>query len=546
MNRKPGTRVWVWIAYQVGMALLFILFGRVGMMLALDHSYVTVIWPPSGVSLVAILAFGNRMIWGIAAGSFFLNLSLGLSPGLSLGIALSDCLEYYGSAFLLRRVARFDMSLSRKKDVFSLILISAVIATMFSAFPGLALLYGSKLVAWHALPWFFLKWWIAGMLGVLVVAPILLVLLKHPVPRLTRPSILEAWTLVFMLLCLLFIIFDYPTTSGQGYYPAALAVFPFVIWAALRYGMWGVSILNPLVALVAIWGTKNGLGPFAGGTPIDNLIFLCLFINAMSIVGLLLAAMSAEQKQATMELEKSHLELEQRVLERTEELAQMNQNLKREMVERKHLEGVLLEANEKHQREFGMELHDNLGQHLTGIAFHGATLSAQLEKQGNPEIDISKRIVKSLNKAINMVRAYSHSLYPPDLEGEGLISALKNLSDNVCELYAIDCSFVAKSFIDIDNSFLEINLYRIAQEAVTNAIKHANAKRIEITLDRHDQGYKLVISDDGKGFSSEIVENNDTGKGMGLKNISYRANVLGADLDIESQSGAGTTISVFC
>lgn len=537
------------LSRQIGVAVLFFVMGRVGVMLSIDHSYVTVISPPSGLSLVAMLAFGYRMFYGIAIGSFFLNLSLGLSSGVAVAIALCDNLEYLGGAYLLRNLTDFNLSLSRRQDVFALVSLSAILATTFSALPGLAVLHLAGLVPAHEMGWYFLKWWVAGMLGVLAVAPILLVVLTHALPRPSRARLLEGVVLLGMMLTLLFVIFGTPTKHGHGYYPAALAIFPFIIWGALRFGMWGAAVLNPVVAVSAIWGTKHGIGPFSASTPLDNLLLLCLFINVMSMIGLLLAAMGNEQRVAREELTQSRDGLESRVQERTAELAQANQQLKREIAERRHLESELLQADERQQRTIGMELHDGLGQHLTSTAFFCATLHQQLQAEGRTEAVAAKRIVDSINEATKMVRTFARNLYPAVLEAHGLVTALGHLAENTRALQGVSCDFHADPDVELQRSFLAINLYRMAQEAVNNAITHGQARNLRIELSQVDGQYRLTVSDDGVGFdpgSDWMNGSNEKARGMGLHNLQYRASLLDGTLSIHSEPQVGTTVTVVC
>lgn len=534
---------------QLAVALLFYVTGRVGMMMAVDHSLVTLVWPPSGIALVAILAFGYRMAYGIALGAFALNLTVGLSPAVAIAIAICDNLEYLGGAFLLKRLVGFHLELDRRQDVLALIVLAATVATTFSAFPGVAILTLSGAVSSQEFWWFFLKWWLAGMTGVLVVAPLLLVLLTHPRPRLSFGWVTEVAGLLAMLLAVLLLIFDTPILGGHGYYPAALAVFPFAIWGALRFGLWGVTLLNVIISALAIWGTRHGIGPFAAGSPIDSLVRWCVFTSVLSMIGLLLAAMAAEQRWARHALEQSHDELERRVKERTTELAQINEGLTQAMAVRRRLESELLQAEERQQRALGMELHDGLGQQLTSIAFFGATLRQRLEAQERPEFAEAKRIVDLVNQATKTVRALAHGLYAPALDSDGLPTALRELADSTRALKGASCEFHAPPLAEFIDPLLAINFYRSAQESVNNAIKHGRASHIDIELTRIDGQYRLTVRDDGIGFdarNNSQPEGVGRTSGMGLRNLRYRASLLGGTVSIESKPQQGTTVTICC
>ncbi|HEX5392116.1 MAG TPA: MASE1 domain-containing protein [Rhodocyclaceae bacterium] len=532
----------------IGVAVLYYLTGRAGMLAATDGGVVTPIWPPSGLALVAILTMGYRMAFGIAAGSFVMNLTVGLPPLVALAIAIGNNAEYIGGAFLLRRLAGFHLSLDRPRDVLALMFLGAGLATTFSAIPGLIVLTVSGIEPGGHVGWSFLRWWLGGMTGVLVVAPLLLVLLPSSRPKFALRPAIEGGILLLLLLAVWTLIFDIETPSGHGYYPAILAVFPFTIWGALRFGLSGATLVNLVNASCGIWGSAHGTGPFAGDSPSDSLVRWCLFTNAVAMTGLFLASASTENRRAQLALKQSHDELEQRVAERTAALAEINEGLKREVAERKRLEAELLQADEEQQRKIGMELHDGLGQHLTSIAFFGATLRQRLEEKSLPETEAAQRIVGLINQSIEMVRALAQGLYPSSLKSDGLVTALKQLAETTCVLKGISCEVLAVPDIDIDDPLIAINLYRVAQEAVNNAVRHGRAKRVAIGLRLIKDQYRLAITDDGIGFdpSRNVRGLANEGAGMGLRNFYYRASLLGGHLRIDSELGKGTTIVVIC
>jgi len=543
----------LFILRMLAMAVSYYVIGNLGMLAALDGTVITPVWPPSGVALVGILLFGYPMALGVIVGSLALNLGVGLSLPVALAVAIGNNLEYVGGAFLLRRVRGFHLALDRPKDVFALMFLAGTLATTFSAFPGLTALKLGGAIAWDNVGWSFVRWWQGGMTGVLIVAPLLLVWRRPLRPRLAPRQAGEALVLLALLLAVWYLIFDVPVTGRQGYYPALLAVIPFSIWGALRFGMRGITLVNLINVFLGIWGSAHGSGPFAGESPADSLVRWCLFANVIAMTGLFLAATSEERQRALLDLKNSHDELERRVAERTAELARINAGLQREALERKRLEAALIEADEEQQRKFGMELHDGLGQHLTSVAFFGATLHHKLVERALPESVAAGRIVDLINQAIETVRALAHGLYPPALKSGGLTAALRQLADTTHSLKGIPCSFQASPAIVADDPLIAINFYRIAQEAVNNAVKYSNAAAIRIELGlTHDRQHRLTISDDGVGFVADGQPmpgrpgSESAAAGMGLNNMYYRASLLGGSLDIDSHPGGGTRITVRC
>ncbi len=525
-----------------GVTLLYFLSARAGLEFAVVGHTVTLVWPPSGVALSAILIFGYRMSAGVFAGAFLVNVLTDISGLVAAGIAVGNTLEALAGAYLLR-IARFRPTIERRRDVFAFIILAATLATMLSASIGvLALMLGGE-VAGSALAGAWLTWWLGDMMGVLVVAPLLLLGFNQSHLHSGLRQGAEAVVLLVGLLAMGYQVFLVPELSGRGGLTAALAMLPFVIWGALRFSLWGASLVTLIISLLAIWGTTQGNGPFVVGSPQESLLHWCAFTNLLAITGLLLAASSAEEHRSRQALQEAHGVLERRVLERTAELARINAGLQQEMAERKRLENALIQADERQQRTLGRELHDGLGQQLTSIAFFGATLTQRLEQQERPEAEAAQRIVTLVNQAIEMVRRLARGLYPAALENAGLHVALQELTDNTRVLNGVDCELCVTPAWTTDNALLTIHFYRIAQEAVNNALKHGQAKHIRIVLEAADGQYRLRISDDGHGF--DLARLTDS-PGMGLHNMRYRASLLGGELIVESKPMTGTTLSAVC
>jgi signal transduction histidine kinase len=531
----------VFIARQAAAALLYFTLGRAGMAMAVDGTYVTPFWPPSGFALVVILAYGYSMAFGIAIGSCALCLSVGLSPLVSMAIGIGNNFEYLGGAFLLRRLAGFHLAMDRRRDVFALIFFAATLATTFSALPGLPVLILGGAESWNNYGWSFLKWWQGGMTGVLLMAPPMLVWFAQPRPSFSVRQVAEAGALLTAMLVTWWAIFLIPMRQEEGYYPAALAVFPFVIWGAVRFGLLGVGLVNLINAVLAHYGSSHGVGPFAGTSPIDGVVRWYLFTNVVGSTGLLLAATIAGERQARKELKESHDELESKVMARTAELANTNADLQQEMATRERLESALIQVSEEQQKSIGRDLHDGLSQHLTSIALFGAALQHNLDTQKHPEAGAAQRIVDMVNQSIDMTGRVARGLYPAALESQGLSAALKELADNIRSLKGIGCDLYADPAVRIDNPVVAINLYRVTQEAIHNAIKHGKARHVRIELSCSDGIGRLSISDDGIGIDPEQIGQS---LGLGMYSLRARASLLGGSLAIGKNPQGGTTVAV--
>ena len=245
-----------------------------------------------------------------------------------------------------------------------------------------------------------------------------------------------------------------------------------------------------------------------------------------------------ERKRIQDDLVRARHELEIRVQERTAELGIANDILKDEMIERKRLEKSILEISEREKGRIAQDLHDGLGQHLTGVAFLSKVLERKLIEKSAPDASDAAKIARLVNQAINQTRELARGLLPVESGSKGLMSALQHLASEVEELFHISCLFRVDQDVLIRDIDLATHLYRIAQEAVTNAIKHGQSRQIVIVLSHDRDKVLLSIQDDGVGFTGRL-ENKE---GMGIRTMNYRANMIGALLDIQKNPAGGTVV----
>jgi PAS domain S-box-containing protein len=210
-----------------------------------------------------------------------------------------------------------------------------------------------------------------------------------------------------------------------------------------------------------------------------------------------------------------------------------------DITERKHLEKAILDISAREQRRIGQDLHDGLGQHLTGIAFMAKVHEAKLAEQKKSEADEAAKIVKLVNEAIHKTRELARGLLPVVSDSQGLMSALQLWAAEVEDLFGVSCCFQCEKAVLIHDDTMATHLYHIAQEAVNNAIKHGNAGKILIQLTAEQCRGTLVIRDYGKG----IADNSVGTQGMGLHIMNYRAGMIGGALEVRRDSTCGTIVT---
>ena len=246
-----------------------------------------------------------------------------------------------------------------------------------------------------------------------------------------------------------------------------------------------------------------------------------------------------ERKEAEAALQKSKELLEQRVRQRTGELRAANKMMKDEIARRKGLEGEILEISDREQQRLGQELHDGLCQHLTAVAFMARSVGLRLKNHRVIEVVDIEKIAQLVNDAATDTRNLSRALHRIDVDAAGLIDALRDLVDR--EIWRIPCRLEFKPSFHIENDIAAGELYRIAREAVINANKHSQARKIVIRLEGVGNEMVLRVIDDGTGFPSEPK----TKRGLGAHIMSYRARLIGARLEIDTPKEGGTRVSCY-
>ena len=212
-------------------------------------------------------------------------------------------------------------------------------------------------------------------------------------------------------------------------------------------------------------------------------------------------------------------EMHLRVKERTADL-------QRELARRQQLEKEIAVVAEEERNRVGRELHDSLGQHLTGTGLLAETVAKQLEKENNNIQATARKVVRLIDQGIELTREIARGLYSSELDGDGLFSALESLSRSVVD-NRTKCEF-EHSGNPPRSKELATQVYWVAREAVTNALKHGQPTHIQIQLQTTDDYLRLKVEDDGGGLSQSTIKD-----GIGLKVMAQRAELAGGTLRVE-------------
>ncbi|MDR8393251.1 PAS domain S-box protein [Aliifodinibius sp. S!AR15-10] len=213
----------------------------------------------------------------------------------------------------------------------------------------------------------------------------------------------------------------------------------------------------------------------------------------------------------------------------------------RDISERRRLENEILQISEEERRKIGRELHDGLGQMLTGIGLITQNLANKLKSNELPGGDEVQEIAEMIHEADEQARSLSHGLVHMELEEEGLQVALEQLCRRAKRLFNINCSREFETDFEIDDKVATLHLYRIVQEAISNAVKHGKASEVTVKMSVSGGYLELSVIDDGVGFSNP--ENMNKLKGIGVNTMNYRAHMLGGYLDMKESSDGLTMLN---
>jgi len=210
----------------------------------------------------------------------------------------------------------------------------------------------------------------------------------------------------------------------------------------------------------------------------------------------------------------------------------------RDITERRRMEREILEIGSQEQMRIGQDLHDGLCQELTGVSFALEVLGQKLAARSAPETASIRKVAELIDQSISHARALAHGLQPVNLDASGLESALQELSLKTERVFHVSCLFISEGSVLVHDNVVATHVYRIAQEAIGNSIKHGKAKTIMLDLAVNAGQLCLTITDDGIGLDNTSGD----GKGIGLQTMQYRARVVGGTLIVRPGERGGTVV----
>ena len=547
MGSKLRLDLWREAGLVVLLAIAYLAAAKLGLGLARVQANASPVWPPAGIALAACLLLGYRMWPGIALGAFVANVTTAGSLATSAAIAAGNTFEGLLGAWLVRRYANGANALQRPRDLFRFVALGSGLSTLVSATVGVTSLTLGGFAQWSAYGQVWSTWWLGDAMGVLVVAPPLLLWGAGRAPVWRRFLSVEAACLGlgYVLTGILFF-------RGVGVPNAPIAFFwiPVLVWTTYRFGQRAAATAILGLSLITILGTLQGQGPFATVSPNVSFLLVQVFIGVISVTMLTLGAVETRRERALVVLRRQRRLLERRVRDRTAELSRALESLREEAQarirteeqrrlaerERAHLEQKLLEVSEAERERVGRDMHDELAQILTGVAFLASSLEGRLSGQARLEASSAAEIRSLVAEVVVRTQQLSRGLLPVAVHPEGFQAAMEELAAGVQRIFKVVCTFDPGEPVAVERSEAATHLYRIAQEAVTNAVRHGGARCVSISLTRRDDQVTLSVRDDGAGLRDGQSE------GLGLGIMRRRVSLLGGILEVRPEP-LGTTVS---
>jgi signal transduction histidine kinase len=526
--------------WNVGVAAAYFLAAKIGLTLATVGVTVTLVWPPSGLAIAAMLLCGMRVWPGVALGAFLANATTDAPIGVALFAAIGNPLEAVVAAMLLGRTVDFRASLERARDVLAFTTFGVLVAPIASASVGVAgLVFAGAVPSSGVLAaWF--TWWAGDAMGVLMVAPLSLAWTTRPPRSVPLARLLEAGSLVSITFVVSFLVFG---GLLPGSVTAALidVAFPLLLWAALSFEHRGAATAAFLLSGLAVWGTSRGAGPFARETLGLSLVHLGAFIGVATLTSLVLAAIVHERSSAH---------------------AQRAESLVREREARREAESA------SHAKsDFLAVMSHELRTPLNAIIGYSSLLAEGITGPlTDPQLAQIARVRASATHLLALIeQILSLSRIETRHEDTRLERAdactIVGMATALVEPLMAAKSLALEVDLPAEPCWMTTDVTKVRQillNLLTNAAKftalgtvrcHLYVESDHVVFDVTDTGCGIVADDLDRVFEpfwqgDSVRRERPEGVGLGLSVSSRLAELLGGEITVRSIPGTGTTFSV--
>jgi signal transduction histidine kinase len=524
------------------LAGLYVIAARAGLTLNAVSGFATLVWAPSGMALAGLLIAGPRLWPGLFVGATVANVLTGAPLLIACGIGAGNTLEAVVAVYALRSIPDFHRSLDRVRDVMALIVFAALASTTISATIGVTSLRLGHILSAAQVGETWRAWWLGDLIGDLLVAPLLLVWWRRGERPAVRPG--HAWEAAAMVVCVAAasaFVFSRPPGSFGGFEQPYI-LFPFLIWAAIRFGGRGSVTALFVMSVVAVWGTVLGYGPFIRPGLSASLVDLQVFVGVTAATFLLLGGAVSEQWSTIAALERA-------------------------IAEQTHLHETAADAN-RAKAQFMAVMSHELRTPLNAIGGYVELIEAGIRGPVTPQqaqdlgrIRQNQRLlVAVVNDILNFAKVESGHIeyHLDDLALRGVLARLEDLvrpqllAKNL-HYRMDDCDPAVLVRADRDK------LEQVLLNLLSNAVKFTpSGGAIDVVCEPGDDRIVIRVSDSGQGIPADKLDtifepfvqvdrsltSIRDGVGLGLAISRALARAMGGDLVVRSAVGVGSAFSL--
>jgi signal transduction histidine kinase len=498
-------------------------FGRAALLVAISYYVGTRIgfawtpagqpnstfWPANAILLAGLLLTPRKAWWmlflAVLPAHMFAQLQSGVPVGTALSWFVTNGSEAIIGAYCITRFTDSQKRFVTVRGVLIFVVFGVLFAPLATSFldAGAVVLTG---LGRHYWPLGMERFW-TNALAELTIVPMIVLAGARGISwirRTSRARLCEAVLLAIGTALVAFLVFGFEERSLVST-PALLYVpLPFLLWAAARFGLGGLSLSLLSLALISTWYTMHGQLPFPQASMQHNILSLQILFCAVAVPLMFLSAVMAEAR-------------------RTQESLRL-------------MSGTLLKAQEEERRRIGRELHDDINQRLAMVA-----IELEQVQDDHPEVRSRLQEIRQQTSEIsNDVQALSHDLHSSKLEYLGVVRGIKSWCEEFAERQRMEFDFNSdvSSVLPFE---LGTCLLRVLQEAVHNTVKHSGVKRIEVQLTEQSGEVHLIVRDSGTGFDVEAAMQR---KGLGLTSMRERVRLVNGTIAIDSKPMSGTRVHV--
>jgi signal transduction histidine kinase len=479
---------------------------QIGFAHKLPPHNISCLWPTGAILFSVLVATPTRHWWAYTVAAYFTSVINDVRAGFPISAVffiVAGILEILIAAVAVRRLAFGLRAFDSLRSLVVYIGVAVVLAPFTSAFVAAASTAENYWFYWRV-------WFLSEALAFVMLAPAVLTWLagaRTGFKNVSRARWVEGCLLGGGVLAVSVRVFSWPA-AGEGSVPALVYLpLPLLLLAAVRFGPAGVNTSLLIVAFLSISGAVHGRGPFAGTSAADSVLSLQLFLITMSIPLMFLATLIEERREKDQAM--------------------------------RLLSGRLVTAQEAERRHIARELHDEIGQVLTVVKIN-------LESLREPArlASATARVeacVENVDRAIQQARALALDLRPAILDHLGLPAALRWFVGQIPEGRPKAHLSVAECEGKTLSSEVKTAAFRIAQEAVTNVLRHAGARNVWVSLGTRRSNLELSVRDDGLGFDLGTLRRSPA-TSFGLSSMEERVRLVGGQIEIRTSPGAGTEV----